>query len=82
MLLMQKRYGRLREGYTRQDYYAVVEEVYEGSLADFWSIWVESADPLQEAIAELLEYVGLRFEPAGSLSIADVSLLERFGRAQ
>ncbi len=82
MLLMQKRYGRLREGYTRQDYYAVVEEVYEGSLADFWSIWVESAEPLQAAIAELLEDVGLRFEPVGSLSITDIKLLEGFGSAQ
>ncbi|MDU0808616.1 M61 family metallopeptidase [Aquirufa regiilacus] len=82
MLLMQKRYGRLKQGYSRQDFYSLVEEVYEGSLADFWSIWVESAEPLQSAIAELLEGVGLRFESEGILTIVDFSRLEGFGRSQ
>jgi predicted metalloprotease with PDZ domain len=82
MLLMQKRYGRLKQGYSRQDFYSLVEEVYEGSLADFWTIWVESAEPLQSAITELLEGVGLKFETEGSLFIEDFSLLEGFGMAQ
>jgi hypothetical protein len=60
----------------------LVEEVYEGSLADFWSIWVESAELLQSAIAELLEGVGLRFESEGILTIVDFSRLEGFGRSQ
>ena len=61
MRLMQEKYGRLQAGYTRQDFYALVEEVYEDSLADFWQKWVESAQPLEDDIAELLRFVGLHF---------------------
>jgi hypothetical protein len=82
MLLMQKCYGRLKQGYSRQDFYSLVEEVYEGSLADFWSVWVESSDPLQGLMTELLEDVGLRFESEGSLTIEDFKHLEHFGIAK
>ena len=61
MQLMQARYGYLKKGYTRQDFYSLVEEVYEDSLADFWQKWVESAQPLEDDIAELLRFVGLDF---------------------
>jgi predicted metalloprotease with PDZ domain len=61
MQLMQARYGYLKKGYTLHDFYALVQEVYEGSLADFWHKRVESAHPLEDDIAELLRFVGLHF---------------------
>jgi predicted metalloprotease with PDZ domain len=82
MLLMQNRYGQLKSGYTRQDFYALVEEVYEESLSEFWSRWVESSHPLESDIAMLLESVGLQFESAGVLKIIALNRLEVFGVAQ
>ncbi len=82
MLLMQERYGQLKNGYTRQEFYALVEEVYEESLSEFWTRWVESSEPLQGEIAALLESVGLYFESEGILTISDLNRLEVFGIAQ
>jgi predicted metalloprotease with PDZ domain len=82
MLLMQNRYGQLKSGYTRQDFYALVEEVYGESLSEFWSRWVESSHPLESDIAMLLESVGLQFESAGVLKIIALNRLEVFGVAQ
>ncbi len=78
MLLMQIRYGQLKRGYSRQDFYSLVEEVYEGSLADIWTVWVESADPLNDAIEALLKDVGLKFEAQGSVKIVDMRKLDAF----
>ncbi len=61
MRLMQARFGNLKQGYTRQDFYVLVEEIYEESMADFWQKWVESAQALEADIAELLGHVGLHF---------------------
>jgi predicted metalloprotease with PDZ domain len=82
MLLMQNRYGQLKKGYTRQDFYALVEEVYEESLSEFWNRWVGSSDPLESDIAMLLESVGLQFESAGVLKITALNRLEAFGVAK
>jgi predicted metalloprotease with PDZ domain len=82
MLLMQNRYGQLKNGYTRQEFYALVEEVYEESLSEFWTRWVESSECLEGEIAALLESVGLRFESEGVLTISDSHRLEAFGIAQ
>ncbi len=81
MLLMQARYGRLKKGYTRQGFYALVEEVYEESLAEFWRVWVESADPLEMEIAGLLEWVGLRYTSMGSIEMVDEKALLPFSSA-
>ena len=78
MLLMQARYGRLKRGYSRQDFYALVEEVYEEPLTDFWSKWVESSEPLEGEIKELLHFVGLSFSGGGALEIVDESALSKF----
>ena len=78
MLLMQARYGRLKDGYGRQDFYALVEEVYEEPLTDFWSKWVESSEPLEGEIKELLHFVGLSFSEGGALEIVDESALSHF----
>lgn len=78
MLLMQARYGRLKRGYTRQDFYALVEEVYQEPLSDFWSLWVESSEPLEGKIKELLKFVGLSFSGGGALEIVDESALLKF----
>ena len=78
MLLMQARYGRLKRGYGRQDFYALVEEVYEEPLTDFWSKWVESSEPLEGEIKELLNFVGLSFSGGGVLEIVDESALSPF----
>jgi predicted metalloprotease with PDZ domain len=78
MLLMQARYGRLKRGYGRQDFYALVEEVFEEPLTDFWSMWVESSEPLEGEIIELLNFVGLSFSGGGVLEIVDESALSPF----
>lgn len=83
MRLMQERYGRLQAGYTRQDFYALVEEVYEDSLADFWYKWVESAQPLEGEIAVLLRFVGLHFhqDPEGQFHLDPLPATEEIQHA-
>ncbi len=83
MWLMQVRYGRLQAGYTRQDFYALVEEVYEDSLADFWYKWVESAQPLEGEIAVLLRFVGLHFhqDPEGQFHLDPLPATEEIQHA-
>lgn len=51
-----------QKGYTRTDFYALVEKVYEAPLRDFWTIWVEGNEPLGKRIGDLLMFVGLEFE--------------------
>jgi predicted metalloprotease with PDZ domain len=51
-----------KKGYTRADFYALVEKVYESSLSDFWKIWVEGNEPLGKRIGDLMAFVGLEFE--------------------
>jgi predicted metalloprotease with PDZ domain len=51
-----------QKGYTRADFYALVEKVYESSLSDFWKIWVEGNEPLGKRIGDLMAFVGLEFE--------------------
>ncbi|WP_459465840.1 M61 family metallopeptidase [Aquirufa sp. OSTEICH-129A] len=60
MLLMNDKFGIKHQGYTLLDIYELVEEVYEGSLTQFWKVWVEGNEPLEEPLNELLEFVGLR----------------------
>ena len=83
MRLMQEKYGRLQAGYTRKDFYALVEEVYEGSLVDFWQKWVESAQPLEDDIADLLRFVGLHFyqDPEGQFHLDTISDTEQMQHA-
>lgn len=78
MLLMQARYGGLKKGYTRQEFYGLVEEVYEGSLEEFWQKWVESAEPLEGDIRALLAFVGLDYTGNGLLVCANEQRLEVF----
>ncbi|MHA8050382.1 M61 family metallopeptidase [Aquirufa sp. ROCK-SH2] len=59
MLLMNQRFGRLKRGYTLEDFYAICEEVYEGSLRDFFQKWMEGNDCLLDETNELL---GERYE--------------------
>lgn len=51
-----------KKGYTRSEFYALVEKVYESSLRDFWEIWVEGNEPLGKRIGDLMTFVGLEFE--------------------
>ena len=62
MIQMNENFGRKELGYTLSDVYRIVEEVYEGSLTDFWRIWVEGNEPLEEPLNELFEFVGLKME--------------------
>jgi predicted metalloprotease with PDZ domain len=80
MLLMNARYGHLKKGYSRQEFYALVEEVYEDSLANFWHKWVESAEPLEADIRELLAFAGLDYTMDGSLHPINEEKLEGFSR--
>lgn len=81
MLLMQERYGRLKKGYTRQEFYALVEEVYGESLSGFWTVWVESAAPLEEELRELLMFVGLDYQGKGLLQLNDANSFAPFNCA-
>jgi predicted metalloprotease with PDZ domain len=81
MLLMQLRYGGLKKGYTRQEFYGLVEEVYEGSLEEFWLKWVESAEPLVGDIRALLAFVGLDYTGDSLLPCVEQSRLDAFSHA-
>lgn len=74
--------AQFKKGYTRLEFYALVEEVYGASLRDFWAVWVEGNAPLGEEIAHLLAFVGLRFsESPMQLVIQDSALLAAFQHA-
>jgi predicted metalloprotease with PDZ domain len=81
MLLLQSRFGHLKKGYTRQDFYAAVEEIYEEPLTYFWADWVESSKPLHNAIEGLLAFVGLSFSDDGVLVLSDAVRLTPFGKS-
>jgi predicted metalloprotease with PDZ domain len=71
--------AEFKNGYTRTDFYALVEKVYEASLSDFWRIWVEGNEPLGKRIGELLVFVGLSFsESPMQLEIQNSALLASF----
>ncbi|MFL0162406.1 M61 family metallopeptidase [Aquirufa salirivi] len=72
MLLMNERFGMKQQGYTLADVYQIVEEVYEASLTDFWQVWVEGNEPLEEPLNELLDFVGLH------LALSERGLLLNF----
>jgi predicted metalloprotease with PDZ domain len=82
MLLMQERYGRLKKGYTRHEFYALAEEVYGESLEVFWALWVESSAPLEEELRELMKFVGLDYKGMGLLYVNDADAFTPFGHAQ
>jgi predicted metalloprotease with PDZ domain len=71
--------AEFKTGYTRSDFYALVEKVYEASLSDFWQIWVEGNKPLDKRIGDLLAFVGLSFsESPMQLEIQHSALLASF----
>jgi predicted metalloprotease with PDZ domain len=71
--------AEFKNGYTRTDFFALVENVYEASLIDFWRIWVEGNEPLGKRIGELLVFVGLSFsESPMQLEIQNSALLASF----
>ena len=70
------------KGYTRSDFYALVEKVYEAPLGDFWRIWVEGNGPLGKRIGDLLAFVGLEFEESPMrLEIQNSASLASFQQA-
>lgn len=70
------------KGYTRSDFYALVEKVYEAPLGDFWRIWVEGNEPLGKRIGDLLAFVGLEFEESPMrLEIQNSASLASFQQA-
>lgn len=81
MHLLQSRFGQLKQGYTKRDFYVLVEEIYEEPLTEFWSDWVDSAKPLQAPIRNLLVDVGLSFGNDGVLQIVDIARLSPFGKS-
>jgi predicted metalloprotease with PDZ domain len=54
--------SEFKKGYTRADFYTLVEKVYEAPLSDFWRIWVEGNEPLAKRIGDLMAFVGLEFK--------------------
>ncbi len=71
-----------QKGYTRSDFYALVEKVYEAPLGDFWRIWVEGNEPLGKRIGDLLAFVGLEFEESPMrLEIQNSASLASFQQA-
>jgi predicted metalloprotease with PDZ domain len=74
--------AEFKKGYTRTDFYALVENVYEAPLSDFWRIWVEGNEPLGKRIGELMVFVGLSFkESPMQLEIQNAALLASFALA-
>lgn len=68
-----------KKGYTRLEFYKLVERVYEAPLQDFWALWVEGNAPLGKRIGELLAFVGLKFsESPMQLEIENSALLAAF----
>ncbi len=66
MLLMNERFGQLKQGYTLQGFYQLCSEVYESDLSNWFARWMESSTDLFEELNTLLAYIGLELQMSDS----------------
>ena len=62
MRAMNSEFGQLKRGYTKEDFIRICEEVYGGSLREFFLNYVEKATDITTDLQEIFAKSGLKFE--------------------
>ena len=59
---MNAEFGQLKKGYTKADFIRICEEVYGGSLQEFFQTYVEKSTDITTDLQEILSKSGLKFQ--------------------
>ena len=62
MLVMNAEFGALKKGYSKADFIRICEEIYGGSLADFFQNYVEKSTDITIDLQEIIAKSGLNFQ--------------------
>jgi predicted metalloprotease with PDZ domain len=62
MLVMNAEFGALKKGYSKADFIRICEEIYGGSLADFFQNFVEKSTDITTDLQEIIAKSGLNFQ--------------------
>ncbi len=62
MRAMNAEFGQLKKGYTKADFIRICEEVYGGSLQEFFQTYVEKSTDITTDLQEILSKSGLKFQ--------------------
>ena len=62
MLAMNAEFGRLKKGYTKADFIRICEQVYGGSLQEFFQNYVEKSTDITTDLQAILAKSGVKFE--------------------
>jgi predicted metalloprotease with PDZ domain len=62
MRQMNAEFGRLKKGYTKEDFIRICEEIYGESLQDFFRNYVDTSTDITTDLQEILAKLGLKFE--------------------
>ena len=59
---MNAEFGRLKKGYTKEDFIRICEEIYGDSLQDFFRDYVEKSIDITTDLQGIIAKLGLKFE--------------------
>jgi predicted metalloprotease with PDZ domain len=59
---MNAEFGALKKGYSKADFIRICEEIYGGSLADFFQNYVEKSTDITTDLQEIIAKSGLNFQ--------------------
>jgi len=62
MLAMNAEFGQLKKGYMKADFIRICEQVYGGSLQEFFQDFVERPTDITSHLQEIMAKSGMRFE--------------------
>jgi predicted metalloprotease with PDZ domain len=62
MQTMNAEFGALKKGYTKADFIRICEEVYGGSLAEFFQNYVEKSTDITTDLQAIFAKLGMKFE--------------------
>lgn len=62
MQAMNSEFGALKKGYSKADFIRICEEIYDGSLQDFFRNYVETTADITSDVSAILAKAGLQFQ--------------------
>jgi len=62
MQVMNAEFGALKKGYTKADFIRICEQVYGGSLQEFFQNYVEKSTDITSDLQEIMAKSGVKFE--------------------
>ena len=77
MLAMNAEFGSLKKGYTKADFIRICEEVYGGSLREFFQNYVEKSTDITTDLQAIISKLSLKFEhdPAKGWTLTDYNAI-------